>query len=530
MSSPPTQGSSPEQWAIYVRVSTRHQAEKGFSLQDQRERLTVFAEEKGWTYQIFEDAGESGEQLDQRPGLVAMLDMADTNRVAGVLVVDESRLARDELVAALIRDRLKRSDTKLATMRGELDLTDPSENFIANVLSAAHAFEQDLRTEKMKSGLRNTAEAGYWPGGPAPYGYQLVPAGDGSAHKQLAINDAEASVLRTVMDLMVNKGHTTYSAATYLNDHGIPTRRGRLWRHPNLCHQLRYKHLTGAWTYNQGEESIEVQIPAIFTKAEWDQIQSSIRGRPRPQRKNRLYPLSGRGRNHLYCQCGANFHGMVRREKKGRPYYTCSNAHHSFGEQRCPHLPRTHQAIPLEEAVWEEVHNVLTDPEYLIGLARAYLDDQKVQPATTAAERRQLQVRYDQLETQETRIVRDLADQNKLDLVDRTLNEIADEKQTLQSRLDEIDDQQTVTNISDDQLRTLSEQARTRLHDSTPELMAEVFDLLDIQLHRVGDDRFEGTGTIPIPDSDGENGDLLPVGTRGGVSKEGPRGPGPLPR
>ena len=69
MSSPRTQGSSPEQWAIYVRVSTRHQAEKGFSLQDQRERLTVFAEEKGWTYQIFEDAGESGEQLDQRPAI-----------------------------------------------------------------------------------------------------------------------------------------------------------------------------------------------------------------------------------------------------------------------------------------------------------------------------------------------------------------------------------------------------------------------------------------------------------------------------
>ena len=103
-------------------------------------------------------------------------------------------------------------------------------------------------------------------------------------------------------------------------------------------------------------------------------------------------------------------------------------------------------------------------------------------------------------------------------------------KKTLQSRLDEIDHQQTEAYISEDQLRTLSEQARTRLQDPTPELMAEVFDLLDIQLHRVGDDRFEGTGTIPIPDDDNENGNLLPVGASGEVSVDGPRGAGPLPR
>ena len=57
---------------------------------------------------------------------------------------------------------------------------------------------------------------------------------------------------------------------------------------------------------------------------------------------------------------------------------------------------------------------------------------------------------------------------------------------------------------------------------------AEVFDLLDIRLHRVAEDRFEGTGTIPIPDDEGGNGDLLPVGSGGEVSKAGPRDLKPL--
>lgn len=53
--------------------------------------------------------------------------------------------------------------------------------------------------------------------------------------------------------------------------------------------------------------------------------------------------------------------------------------------------------------------------------------------------------------------------------------------------------------------------------------MAQVFDLLDIQLHRVEQNRFEGTGTIPIPDDDDENVDLLPVGSGGEVSSKVPQ-------
>ena len=395
---------------------------------------------------------------------------------------------------------------------------------IRSILATFAEFERDRLTERTVEGLRAVATRGYWPGGPAPYGYQIVNAGDDTKHKTLAINPEETDVLQTVKDLMVNHGHTTYSAATYLNDHGIRTRRGSLWRHSNLRHQLRRPHLSGTWVYNQGGKPIEVQIPPIFTQEEWDQIQVAIKGRPRSQRKNRLYPLSGRGRHHLYCQCGANFFGMVRVERKRRAYYTCSTANDSFGEERCPHLPRTHRAIPLEAAVWDEVCMVLTDPDHLIGLASACLDDQEGQASANADERRQVQTRLDQLDRQETRIVRDLADQDKLDLLDRTLDEIAEEGQALRSRLDEIDQQQTVVKISEKQLRTLAEQARSRLDNPTPELMAEVFDLLDIQLHRVAPDRFEGTGTIPLPDDDRPDSDLLPVGHSGEVSKEGPQG------
>lgn len=110
--------------------------------------------------------------------------------------------------------------------------------------------------------------------------------------------------------------------------------------------------------------------------------------------------------------------------------------------------------------------------------------------------------------------MRDLANQDKLHLAEGALAEIACEKNTIQTRLDEIDAERSPTSISEGQ---------TRLDNPTPELMAEVFDLLDIRLDRAADNRFEGTGTIPFPEGDGDNEELLAVGLKGEVSAMGPQ-------
>ncbi|MDP8929181.1 MAG: recombinase family protein, partial [Actinomycetota bacterium] len=75
--------------------------------------------------EITDPALERLTKLDERPGLGRLLGGVDEGRFDVVLVVDESRLARDELVAALIRDRLKRAGVLVATLSGERDLTDP---------------------------------------------------------------------------------------------------------------------------------------------------------------------------------------------------------------------------------------------------------------------------------------------------------------------------------------------------------------------------------------------------------------------
>jgi hypothetical protein len=255
-------------------------------------RSPRYAEERGWDWTLFEDPGISGQTLADRPGAVASSTRWRAARSSACCwhITTGSTGATWRWPRCFID--LGNAGARIATPGGmELDLGNDNDNLMAWMSGIFAVHDQKKRTARMKSALRRTVENGFWPGGPAPYGYRLAPDPAGSKHKVLVINDNEADVLRRVASFITAGTHTTYSAATLLNAEGVRTRRGSLWRHPNLCHQLRQIHLTGTWTYKQGGDPITMQIPAMFTLAEWQDMSSGpSEGKPRPQRREPCLP------------------------------------------------------------------------------------------------------------------------------------------------------------------------------------------------------------------------------------------------
>jgi DNA invertase Pin-like site-specific DNA recombinase len=78
----------------YVRVSTDRQAEKGFSLEAQTEKIRAMAVVQGAELvDVIMDGGESAKSLN-RPGMQQLLALIDNRRIDALIVAKLDRLTR----------------------------------------------------------------------------------------------------------------------------------------------------------------------------------------------------------------------------------------------------------------------------------------------------------------------------------------------------------------------------------------------------------------------------------------------------
>ena len=64
---------------IYIRVSTQEQADEGYSIGEQEDRLKKYADLHNWiVYKVYSDPGVSGAKLD-RPALKQLIKDVEKN-------------------------------------------------------------------------------------------------------------------------------------------------------------------------------------------------------------------------------------------------------------------------------------------------------------------------------------------------------------------------------------------------------------------------------------------------------------------
>lgn len=139
----------------YVRVSGKGQAD-GDGPERQRQAIAKFAKAAGYELVAeYSDLGVSGtRELNDRPGLAALLDRIDSNGVKLVIVERADRLARDLMVQEVIVAQFAKISARLLTSEG-VDLTsaddDPTRRLIRQVLGAVAEFEKRVLVLKLRA-------------------------------------------------------------------------------------------------------------------------------------------------------------------------------------------------------------------------------------------------------------------------------------------------------------------------------------------------------------------------------------------
>lgn len=213
----------------YVRVSTEDQVREGVSLEAQRAKIGAWCEANGYALlAVHEDAGLSGKDADNRPGLQRAMDQACGERAA-LVAYSISRLSRSTRDMLSIAERLEDSSADLVSLSERIDTTSAAGRMVFRMLSVLGEFERELVGERTSLAMRYKSSKGEHVGRP-PRGTRIL-------DKRLVIADErELEVYRRAVALRAS-GLTYSQVATALAAEGFSPMRGRrFW--PSAVHRM----------------------------------------------------------------------------------------------------------------------------------------------------------------------------------------------------------------------------------------------------------------------------------------------------
>lgn len=186
--------------ALYMRVSTDRQAEEGYSIEVQREKLTAFAQslERQVATELYIDDGWSGASLE-RPAMERLISDVTEGRLTHVCVYRLDRLSRSQKdTLHLIEDVFLPGGVAFISVQESFNTATAFGRAVVGILSVFAQLERENIYERTRSGMIKRVEAGYWPGGGGvPFGY------DYDRERGVLVPNADAPTVRRIYELYI---------------------------------------------------------------------------------------------------------------------------------------------------------------------------------------------------------------------------------------------------------------------------------------------------------------------------------------
>jgi len=163
---------------LYVRVSTKEQAEEGYSVGAQLEKMRYYCKSKEWIItEEYVDGGFSGSNMD-RPALEKLIRDASHHKMDMVLVYKLDRLSRSQKdTLYLIEEIFNANGVDFTSMQENFDTSTPLGMAMVGILSVFAQLERSQIAERMMMGKDARAKEGRYLGHETPpigYDYDQI--------------------------------------------------------------------------------------------------------------------------------------------------------------------------------------------------------------------------------------------------------------------------------------------------------------------------------------------------------------------
>lgn len=232
--------------ALYLRVSTEAQADEGYSLAAQAEKLEAYCRMKGiMQFQRYVDGGFSGSNLT-RPAITELVEAIRNGNVERVVVYKLDRLSRSQKdTLYLIEDVFLPHGVDFVSINENIDTGSPYGRAMIGILSAFAQLERENIFLRTRMGMVERVKQGFWPGGgKIPFGYDydvdkgiLVPNSDADTVREIYARYLEGqSTGRIARELGLKYEHLVRQILLRESNTGVIVYRGEIYpgRHEPL--------------------------------------------------------------------------------------------------------------------------------------------------------------------------------------------------------------------------------------------------------------------------------------------------------
>ena len=347
--------------ALYARVSTARQAENDLSIPDQLRQLNEWAKANGHlVVQEYIEPGASATD-DKRPVFQQMIADAMMKPPAfeAIIIHSLSRFFRDGIEFGVYERKLAKNKVKVISITQPTS-DDAGGEMMRRIINLFDEHQSKEISKHVSRCMKENARQGFFNGSAPPFGYQAIitdVAGSRGRHKKkLAINEAEAGIVRIAYDLYQH-GHEgrelgCKEIAKHLTAKGL-LMRGKPWNiqktHKLLSDSLYMgEYFTNirdskANTNRPPEEWIKTAVPAIIDAATFEHVRAKLESRAPSKIPPRLVSSPTLLTGLLKCGvCGGSMTLVTGKGGKYR-YYKCTSRQNQ-GNHAC-----TSANLPMEK-------------------------------------------------------------------------------------------------------------------------------------------------------------------------------------
>ncbi|WP_301744043.1 recombinase family protein [uncultured Duncaniella sp.] len=406
--------------AVYIRVSTQEQAQEGYSVGEQKERLIAYCKAQDWLIaDIYVDGGYTGSNLN-RPGIQKL--MAETDKFDVVLVYKLDRLSRSQRdTLYLIEEIFLPNNVDFVSMQESFDTSSPFGKAMIGLLAVFAQLEREQIKERTKMGRIARAKAGlYHGGGYIPIGYDY----DHDAGK-LVINPYEAEQVRKIFEWYLSGG-SLKSITDRLQDEGFTNKYGSYSSWSSVRYILENETYLGRIHF--GDVLVEHAHEAIVSEEQFNAVQV-LRGKRREQYGATAFQSKHWLTGLIFCgNCGGRYY--LRNSGK-YSYYACySRTKQIKSMVKDPNCKNKNWKGPeLEAKIDARIRELLHSPEMAADIAA-----HKPQAAAPVAENSSVEKRIREIDKQISKLMSLYQnDEIPTELLGEQISRLYNEKTTLQA-------------------------------------------------------------------------------------------------